>query len=55
MHLGASLAATLARWAHLALVRKTFRRTAREAAYEKAIDKNEFKKHLSKPPADDDS
>lgn len=29
-------AATLARWAHLALVRKTFRRTAREAAYEKA-------------------
>jgi hypothetical protein len=30
-------AATLARWAHLALVRKTFRRAAREAAYEKTV------------------
>lgn len=31
-----SNAGTLARWAHLALVRKTFRRAAREAAYERA-------------------
>jgi hypothetical protein len=30
-------AGTLARWAHLALVRKTFRREAREAAYEKTM------------------
>lgn len=32
-----SNAGTLARWAHLALVRKTFRREAREAAYEKTM------------------